>query len=72
MALELSLDVVGAQIDVRDDRGRDAGPLRLCLQPPRLVDRVLDPERRLDVDDLRDAGAGGLGQELRRRRRAGS
>ena len=43
---------------------RHAEPVREGLQPARLLDRVLDPDRRLHVDHPIDVLEARLGQEV--------
>jgi hypothetical protein len=65
MALEHGLRVGRAEVAVRHDSMREACRVRLFLEPASLLDRVLDPDRRLHVDCLRDVLEACLRDELR-------
>ena len=57
MPFERPLDVRVAQVGIRDDRVREAGPVSGLLQPRGLGHRVGRSDGRLDVDGLGHVGA---------------
>ena len=64
MAFEHGLDARIAQVGIRDDRVREAGPVSRFLEPLRLLDRVGRADGRLDVDSFRHVRVSGDGDEV--------
>ena len=67
MALDRSLCVGARKVAVTDDRVRETHAVGLLLKPFGLRDRVIDADRGLDMDGLRDVLKAGLGRVLIRR-----
>ena len=64
VALDDGLGIVLLQVDLGHDAVRVTQPVGEGLEPPGLLDGVLDAQRGLDMDGLPDIGEAGLGDVL--------